>query len=180
MVGGDERAATQLYDRHGAVIYGLALRIVGEAADAEEVVLEVFAQAWRDAARFAPDRGSVMGWLTTMARTRALDHVRARRRRAAASDRAEQQSDVPVAMGEQTKAADTLLMEAERASVVTRAMSVLPEAQRKCIELAFFDGLTHHEVAAQLGEPLGTVKTRIRLGLLKLRDRLTGLAPEGT
>jgi RNA polymerase sigma-70 factor, ECF subfamily len=180
MARGDEHAATALYDRVGAMVYGLALRMLGDAADAEEIVVEVFAQAWRDAARYTETRGSVIAWLTTITRTRALDHVRARRRRAAAMDRAEQQSDTVVAMGESPGTADVLVVDQERAAAVNHALTVLPDAQRRCIELAFFEGLTHHEVAMRIGEPLGTVKTRIRLGLLKLRERLTGFSREAT
>jgi RNA polymerase sigma-70 factor (ECF subfamily) len=178
MARGDEQAASRLYDRHSAVMYGLALRMVGESADADEVVLEAFAQAWRDAARYDRSRGSVVGWLTTMARTRALDLIRARSRRAKMTDAAATQLDAPAAMGEGFRSADTMLDDADRATAVATALNGLPDAQRRAIELAFFEGLTHPEVAERLREPLGTVKTRIRLGMQKLRDMLSGLAPE--
>jgi RNA polymerase sigma-70 factor (ECF subfamily) len=176
MARGDERAAARLYDRHAAMVYGLALRITGERADAEDVVVEAFAQAWRDAARFDGVRGSVTGWLVTITRSRALDQMRARRRRQGTADQALQQ-DTPVAMGEGFRDAARLVEDTECAAAVAQALGELPPAQRTVIELAFFEGLTHPEVAARLREPLGTVKTRIRLGLLKLRDRLQGLAP---
>jgi RNA polymerase sigma-70 factor (ECF subfamily) len=179
MARGDERAASRLYDRHSAVMYGLALRMVGESADAEEVVLEAFAQAWRDAVRYDTSRGSVVGWLTTIARTRALDLIRARGRRSKMTDTAANQLDAPAAMGEGFRSADALVDDAERATAVASALNGLPDAQRRAIELAFFEGLTHPEVAERLREPLGTVKTRIRLGMQKLRDLLAGLAPEG-
>ncbi len=178
MARGDERAAATLYDRHSAVMYGLALRMVGEGADAEEVVLEAFAQAWRDAERYDTSRGSVVGWLTTIARTRALDLIRARGRRAKMTESAATQLDAPAAMGEGFRSADALVDDADRASAVATALNGLPDAQRRAIELAFFEGLTHPEVAERLREPLGTVKTRIRLGMQKLRDMLSGLAPE--
>ena len=178
MARGDERAASRLYDRHSAVMYGLALRMVGEAADAEEVVLEAFAQAWRDAVRYDTSRGSVVGWLTTIARTRGLDLIRARGRRAKMTETAATQLDAPAAMGEGFRSADTMIDEADRATAVATALNGLPDAQRRAIELAFFEGLTHPEVAERLREPLGTVKTRIRLGMHKLRDMLSGLAPE--
>ncbi len=174
----DERAASALYDRHGAVMYGLALRMVGESADAEEVVLDAFAQAWRDAARFDSTRGSVAGWLTTITRTRALDLIRARGRRAKMTDTATATLDEPAAMGSGFAAPDIQVQETERAVAVKFALDQLPVTQRQAIELAFFEGLTHHEVADRLSEPLGTVKTRIRLGMQKLRDALSGLAPE--
>ncbi len=179
MAGGDESAASVLYDRHSAVMYGLALRMVGEAADAEEVVLDAFAQAWRDAARYDLTRGTVVGWLTTITRTRALDLIRARGRRARMTESAGTQLDEPAAMGEGFRSPDAGIDEADRALAVASALNELPMAQRRAIELAFFEGLTHPEVAERLREPLGTVKTRIRLGMHKLRDMLSGLATEG-
>jgi RNA polymerase sigma-70 factor (ECF subfamily) len=160
-------------------MYGLAVRMVGEVADAEEVVLDAFAQAWREAARFDTARGSVLGWLTTITRTRALDLIRSRTRRSKMTESAGTQLDEPAAMGEGFRSADRLLDEADRAAAVTSALSGLPDAQRRAIELAFFEGLTHPEVAERLREPLGTVKTRIRLGMQKLRDMLSGIATEG-
>lgn len=178
MAQGDERGASMLYDRHGSVLYGLALRMVGEPADAEEVVLDAFAQAWRDAARYDTSRGAVAAWLTTITRTRALDLIRARGRRVKMTDTATATLDEPAAMGSGFASPDVQVQETERAVAVKAALDQLPGAQRQVIELAFFEGLTHHEVADRLSEPLGTVKTRIRLGMQKLRDALSGLAPE--
>ena len=180
MARGEERAASDLYDRHGAVMYGLALRMVSEPADAEDVVLDAFAQAWREAARFDTSRGSVLGWLTTIVRTRALDAIRARGRRAKLVDTASVRLDEPAAMSQGAPAPDRAVEDSERNVAVGSALSALPEPQRRAIELAFFEGLTHQEVAERLREPLGTVKTRIRLGMLKLREMLGGLAPEPT
>lgn len=180
MARGDDTAAGALYDRHGAVMYGLALRMVGEPADAEDVVLDALAQAWRDAVRFDASRGSVVGWLTTIVRSRALDAIRARGRRAKMIDHAFVRMDEPVAMGQGTPAPDRGVDDGERATAVIAALEALPHPQRRAIELAFYEGLTHHEVAERLREPLGTVKTRIRLGMLKLRDMLGGFAPEPT
>ncbi|HYW31219.1 MAG TPA: sigma-70 family RNA polymerase sigma factor [Gemmatimonas sp.] len=179
MAGGDERAASTLYDRHGAVMFGLAIRMVGETADAEEVVLDAFSQAWRDAARYDTSRGTVAGWLTTIARTRALDLIRSRGRRVRMAETAAAASDAPVAMGEGFPDADRMVTDSERSRAIALALRTLPDPQRRAIELAFFEGLTHHEVAERLREPLGTVKTRIRLGMQKLRDSLGDLAPEG-
>ncbi|MEQ1689943.1 MAG: sigma-70 family RNA polymerase sigma factor [Gemmatimonas sp.] len=178
MATGEERAAALLSDRHGAVMFGLAIRMVGEAADAEEVVLDAFAQAWREAVRYDTTRGSVLGWLTTIVRTRALDTIRARGRRARMVDAATTRLDEPAAMGEGAPLPDAAVEGAERAGAVSSALRSLPDPQRRAIELAFFEGLTHQEVAERLREPLGTVKTRIRLGMLKLRDMLGGFAPE--
>lgn len=178
MARGDERAAAVIYDRHAASMFGVALRIVGESADAEEVVLDAFSQAWREASRYDGSRGSVLGWLTTITRTRSLDLVRARGRRVKATETAGVSLDEPAAMGTGFDAPDVLVDDRERSQAIYGALTQLPAPQRHAIELAFFEGLTHHEVAARLQEPLGTVKTRIRLGMLKLRDTLAALAPE--
>ncbi|HVL18988.1 MAG TPA: sigma-70 family RNA polymerase sigma factor [Gemmatimonadales bacterium] len=171
--GGDERAMAGLYDRYGQVLYAVAYRIVGERADAEEVVLEAFAQAWRDAPRFDAARGSVAGWLTMIARSRALDLVRARSRRdritaAAASAR----PDAPLAMGEVRPDPSTGMDHSERRREVRQALEALSAPQRQAIELAYYEGLSQSEIAERLQEPLGTIKTRIRLGMQKLRDAL--------
>ena len=179
MARGEERAASELYDRHATIMFGLAIRMVGESADAEEVVLDAFSQAWRDAARYDTTRGTVAGWLTTIVRTRALDLIRARGRRAKMTDNAASQTGAPAGMGEGFPEPDRLVVNGERATAIAAALSTLPDAQRRAIELAFFEGLTHHEVAERLREPLGTVKTRIRLGMQKLRDMLGDVAPEG-
>lgn len=178
MAQGYEAAATALYDRTSAVLFGLAVRITGERADAEEVVVETFAQAWREAARFDATKGSVIAWLTIMTRSRALDVVRARQRRDRATESAGHEPDQPVAMSQPEPLADVALEHAERAHAVTHALGSLPGPQREAIELAFFEGLTHPEVADRLREPLGTVKTRIRLGMQKLRDALARWAPD--
>jgi RNA polymerase sigma-70 factor (ECF subfamily) len=171
--GGDERAMAGLYDRYGQVLYAVAYRIVGERADAEEVVLEAFAQAWRDAPRFEAARGSVAGWLTMIARSRALDLVRARSRRdrittAAASAR----PDAPLSMGEVRPDPSAGMDHSERRREVRQALEALSAPQRQAIELAYYEGLSQSEIAERLQEPLGTIKTRIRLGMQKLRDAL--------
>jgi RNA polymerase sigma-70 factor (ECF subfamily) len=171
---GDERAIAELYDRYGPLLYGVAYRVVGQRADADEVVVETFVQAWREAARFQPARGSVAAWLTTIARSRALDLVRARARRermtaVAAADR----PTAAPAMGD-WPAADPAASydQVERRRHVLEAMAALSPPQRLAIELAFFEGLSQSEIAERLNEPLGTVKTRVRLGMLKLREAL--------
>jgi RNA polymerase sigma-70 factor, ECF subfamily len=170
---GDERAVGRLYDRYGAVLYAVAYRIVGQRADAEEVVIEAFAQAWRDAPRFEAGRGSVAGWLTMIARSRALDLVRARSRReritaSAAADRPE----TSPAMGDFRPDPARALDHDERRRQVEQALTLLSPPQRQAIELAYFEGLSQSEIAERLQEPLGTVKTRVRLGMQKLRESL--------
>ncbi len=178
MSRGVEHAAAMLYDRHSDVMFGLALRMVGESADAEEVVLDAFAQAWRDADRYDASRATAAGWLTTIVRTRALDLIRARGRRARITDRAALQPDDSSSMGRPLPPPDRSVLQAEEEDAISSALGALPMAQRKAIELAFYEGLTHHEVAERLREPLGTIKTRIRLGMQKLRDLLSDIAPE--
>jgi len=174
MAAGDERALGELYDRHGSTVYALARAIVGERADTEEVVADAFGQAWRTAGQFDPARGSVPAWLATITRTRALDLVRARGRRSKVLARAAQESDAgfatPLASSD---APDRDVERQETRQLVTRSLRGLPEAQRRVIELAYFGGLSHSEIAAELKEPLGTVKTRLRAGMEKLRDALS-------
>lgn len=166
----DERAMTELYDRYGTLVYTVAYRIVGQRADAEEVVVDAFTQAWREAARFEAERGSVAAWLTMIARSRALDLVRARgrRERLAADAAAGPHAD----SGEPDAPASDLAEDDERRWVVKLALEGLSAPQRQAIELAFFEGLSQSEIAERLNEPLGTVKTRVRLGMQKLRESL--------
>lgn len=170
---GDERAIAALYDRYGGVLYAVAYRIVGQRADAEEVVVDAFAQAWRDAPRFEAGRGSVAGWLTMIARSRALDLVRARSRRdrITASAAAEHPGDSP-ALGDWRPDPAGSYDHGERRRHVQQALQALSPPQRQAIELAFFEGLSQSEIAERLQEPLGTIKTRVRLGMQKLRESL--------
>jgi len=178
---GDERALGELYDRHGAMAYSLALAIVRERADAEEVVADVFGQAWRSAAGYDPGRGSVAGWLATITRTRALDLVRARGRRARAIERAAQNDSDGLAatLGAIADLPDRRLERGEARRLVVRSLGELPEPQRRVIELAYFGGLSQTEIAAELQEPLGTIKTRMRAGMEKLRGSLAPLLSGG-
>lgn len=170
---GDERAVGMVYDRYGQVMYAVAYRIVRQPGDAEEVVADAFAQAWRDAGRFEAGRGSVAAWLTVITRSRALDLVRARSRRERITDTA-QRSDPEATLGMGTPGAspDAAVETKERERRVAEALADLSPPQRAAIELAFFEGLSHSEIAERLNEPLGTVKTRVRLGMQKLRESL--------
>jgi RNA polymerase sigma-70 factor (ECF subfamily) len=173
MAEGEEPAAALLYDRHGPALYAVAYRITGQKADAEEVVLEAFAQAWRDASRFEPARGSVAAWLTMISRSRALDQVRSRDRRERLNTSAalEDQSRSP-AMGSWDTDPAYQVEQTERQKRVAEALQALTQVQRQAIEMAYYDGLSQSEIAERLNEPLGTVKTRVRLGMMKLRDAL--------
>ena len=168
MAAGDQTALGEFYDRHGRAVYSLAFRILRDQRDAEEVVQDVFAQAWRESARYNTRRGSVMAWLMTLTRSRAVDRLRGRRSRPENALAADPRAEITDAAA----LADEQLAWSVRADRVRAALDALPVLQRVAIELAFYEGLTHAEIAARLEEPLGTVKTRIRQGLLKLRERL--------
>jgi len=164
----DVNAFEQLYDRHSRQVYGLVLRILQQASTAEEVVQDVFLQLWRNAAAYDAERGPFVPWLLTLARNRALDHLRLKSER---QRRREDQADElpPVsAAPEYEKELD------ERRSVerVRSLMGGLLPQQKRAIELAYFEGLSHSEIAAKLQEPLGTVKSWIRNGLLRLKEGL--------
>jgi RNA polymerase sigma-70 factor (ECF subfamily) len=170
---GDESALERLYDRYSGSLYAVAYRISGAAPDAEEIVLDSFTQVWRDAARFQAGRGSVIAWLTVICRSRALDLIRARGRRSKVVDKAAAaEPDAPPAMGTAEPSTDSDLERLERRKVVADALRALSPPQRQAVELAFYEGLSHSEIAERLGEPLGTVKTRVRLAMQRLRENL--------
>jgi len=165
MAQGDLSALADFYDRYATLIFGLAARVTGNAADAEEVLQDVFIQAWSEAARYAPGRGSPRTWLLTIARSRAIDRRRRRRRDEGAMPSSEETLDPRDGPGGD-------LEERERREAIRKALGLLPPEQRAAIELAYFQGLTHVEIAMQTGDPVGTVKGRLRLGIEKLRGLL--------
>lgn len=179
MTQGDTAAMSTLYDRYAPGLLGLALRITREHADAEEVVVDTFAQAWREAARFEAGRGTVAAWLVTIARSRALDLMRARSRRVRLTDAAEVETTSPPAMGSGFASPMAAVMADERSRRIRDALLALPDAQREALELAYFEGLSQSEIADRLDQPLGTVKTRLRLGLRKMRELVVALGPGG-
>jgi len=164
----DVDAFEQLYDRHSRIVYALVLRIVQQASTAEEVVQDVFLQLWRNARRYDARRGPFVPWLMAVARNRALDHLRLKSER---QRRREDQSEElpPVFDSPQFEKA---LDEKRRAERVRAVMSSLNPQQKKAIELAYFEGLSHTEIAETLKEPLGTIKSWIRNGLLRLKEGL--------
>jgi RNA polymerase sigma-70 factor, ECF subfamily len=171
MSRGDHDALGEIYDRHGRLVYSLALRIVRDQSDAEDVSQEVFSQAWRLAKRYDAARGTVLGWLLTLTRSRAIDRIRGRKSRPEPvmdDSSLDEIADRLVPQDEQ-------LAWAGQAAQIRAALDGLSTLQRVAIELAFYEGLTHAEIAERLELPLGTVKTRIRQGLLTLRDRLAGV-----
>ena len=165
----DVNAAAELYDRYSRLLFALVLRIVKDRSEAEEVLQEVFLSVWNRAASYDARFGSVAGWLVGIARNRAIDRLRMR----AVRDRA---IDTPVPPPVETPEASALQREQEHA--VTRALDTLPAEQRALIEQAYFEGLTHSQLATRFQLPLGTVKTRIRAGLLALREQLTQIGME--
>ena len=171
MAAGDGSALATLYDRHARVTYSLALRILGEPQEAEEVVQDVFSQAWRQASRFDRSRGAVVAWLLMMTRSRSIDRVRARRAMPAAAGDPDQAFGL---IADSADGPERVALTTERAARLKEALDTLPLIQRVPIELAFFEGLTHVEVAERLEVPLGTIKTRIRLGLMKMKDAFLG------
>ena len=167
---GDAQALASLYDRHARMIFSLVLRIVEDQAEAEDVVQEVFAQVWTQAARYDAARGPVSAWLLTIARSRAIDRLRARRAR---PDSAQLLDDRAVGdLPDPGPGQDVAVLSWEQVSQLRAAVARLPLLQRIAIELAYYEGLTQTEIAERLEQPLGTVKTRIRLALLKLRGAL--------
>ena len=179
MARGDDRALGDLYDRYAPRLFSLALRMLGERADAEEVVLEAFTQAWRAGGNYDAARGSVGAWLTIMVRSRTRDLGRSRRRREGVATRGnpEETAGISVQRDDPSQAPEVT----EQRRTVGRALQDLSDAQRTAIELAYYEGLTHSEIAARLDTPVGTVKTRIRDGMGKLRSVLRPLyAGHGT
>jgi RNA polymerase sigma-70 factor (ECF subfamily) len=157
-----------LYDRYSTAVYSLALRIVRDTSDAEDVAQEVFAQAWTQAARYDTARGAVPAWLLMMARSRALDRLRRRRAALKPGPGDDALADIPdpAPSVETTAAAD------EQARTARAALAGLPASERAALELAYFEGLTHVEIAARTATPLGTVKTRIRMALRRVRETM--------
>lgn len=167
---GEQQALARLYDDTSHLIYSVVVRILGDQADAEEVTVDVYSQVWRSAGSFDRERGTALGWLTMLARSRALDRLRRRVSRA--------KYEAPLdAMGEAQSSLDppeeAAVLAQERRRIAEALDELAPE-QRQAIELAYFEGYSHSELAERLGQPLGTIKTRIRLGMQKLRERLRG------
>jgi len=158
LAAGDDEALNALYSRYARVVNGIARRVLGDETEAQDIVQTVFVQAWQTAGRYDARRGTVAAWLSTQARSRAIDALRKRR------SRREISGDLERCGAAARSAVDHV--------AVQQALGGLPDRQRQTIELAFFEGLTHTEIADRLGQPLGTIKTRARSGLARLRARL--------
>ena len=169
---GDQSAFSALYDRLSRPLYSLALRMLGDAGDAQDALQDVFLQIWSRAATYNPEQSTVFSWTVLLTRSRVIDRLRARKRRLRVVDSATDDEDANVADASTMETAADTAYKNDEAARVRSVLNNLPSEQREAIELAFFGHLTHHEIAARLGEPLGTIKARIRRGLMKLRERL--------
>ncbi len=173
----DTAALRALYDRHSGMVYGLGLRILRDPTEAEDLVQDVFLHLWRRAELFDGERGQFTGWLVSLARNRAIDRLRARRTRERKGDEYEAEvADLPAPSASNP---DETAYASELRGAVTRALALLPEPQRVALEMAYFGGLSHTEIAERLAAPLGTVKARIRQGMIRLRDLLGDFADAG-
>lgn len=156
---GDEHAMAQLYDRYSSIVYSVALRVLGDTGAAEDILQEVFMQLWRSPNAFDPSRGSLPGWLAVIARNRAIDSLRKRRPETDITEIVVSVEPDFASGAEWSRALEK----------IRSTLTSMPSPQRSALEMAFFEGLTHTEIAAKTGEPLGTIKTRIRAGLVTLR-----------
>jgi RNA polymerase sigma-70 factor (ECF subfamily) len=170
---GDPAGLEALYERYGRAVTSVCRRIVGDAREAEEAALDAFVQLWERGDRYDPGRASPLSYLMTLARSRALDRARSLgRRRSLLSDEDAALLSALERVDGAPPSPLSALLSAEHRSAIEGAMTGLPQEQREALALAFFEGLSHREVAERLGAPLGTVKTRIRQGLIRLRDAL--------
>ena len=161
----DREAFSQLYDRCSSLVFSLAMRMLRVRSDAEDLLQEVFVQVWRQAQNYSAERGSPEAWIINIARSRAIDKIRSIRR----MEKSFVLTDDP-ARAESSENVETAAASSEAKLAMNSALANLPEAQRKVLEMAYFDGLTQTEIAARLKEPLGTVKTRMRSGIQRLRE----------
>lgn len=168
---GDEQALAQLYDRYRSILFGLLMRILNSRAEAEDVLQEIFLQVWRQARDFDAARGKVFTWLVTLTRSRAIDRLRALGSRSRTIEEATRGAVDLITDAEQ----DAIY--AERGQIVRTALEELSEEQRQVLLMAYFDGFSQSEIAEKLASPLGTVKTRMRAGMTKLREILNLQAP---
>lgn len=168
---GNVLAFEAFYDRYASTVYALLLRILANADDAQEVLQETFVKAWTSAKMFDAVRGSEVAWLISIARSRGIDRLRSRKIRYTREDEAGREVSIRSSFIDTTTGAEKAI-QSEESRAVRSALAELPDAQRTALELAYFEGLSQSEIAARLAEPLGTIKTRMQLGMKKLRDRL--------
>jgi RNA polymerase sigma-70 factor (ECF subfamily) len=169
MTAKDSGALEAFYERYNRLAFSLVMRIVGNRADAEDVLVDVFWQVWQQSGRYDPSRGKPVAWLLTIARTRAIDSFRSSNRQHTHSQEFQDQTNPRV---EPSPAEVDAFVLADMRKAVQQALQTLPEPQRIALEMAYFQGMSHTEIAAALGQPLGTIKDRIRTGMAHLRRRL--------
>lgn len=170
--GGEASALEVLYDRYSRVVMSFAFRILGDRAAAEELLQEVFLKTWRQAGSFTQARGSFVTWLLSITHNMAIDEIRKRNRRPQRANSEDPMLALANVRDTETPVDQLALLGSLRTEIGS-ALRELPDAQRTAIEMAYFEGLTQREIAERVGEPLGTIKTRMRLGMRKLRDMLT-------
>jgi len=160
----DPEALSQLYDRYNGILKALILRVIHNEAEADDLLQEIFMEIWNQAKNFSAQRGKPLGWMVTLARRRAIDGLRKKQAYARAEERLQQETEQ--------------ILDGDRRVLIRRVIGVLPPAQQQAIELAFFRGMSQREIAAKTNTPLGTVKTRLELGLKKIYDGLKELRDE--
>ena len=169
---GDRLAFSQFYDQYSKLLFSIAFRILNDQKEAEDVLQEVFVQIWDKAGNYNPNLGKPCSWAITLTRNKAIDYIRAYQRR---SKLMEQATTEMLVRTPGAATANESVRGRENVELIGSAVAELPEDQRKAIEMAFFSGLTQNEISETLQEPLGTIKARIRRGMLKLRGRLEGI-----
>jgi RNA polymerase sigma-70 factor, ECF subfamily len=168
---GDRRAFGRLYDKSSSLLYALALRILGDKDESGELLQEVYAEVWCKVSRYDARRGSPIAWLVTLTRSRAIDRLRSRASKGhGLTDPID--STIATTLRDQEPTPFERQVDMELRALVSRALSELPDAQKEALELAYYEGLSHTEIAARLNQPVGTIKTRIKLGMTKLKTSL--------
>jgi RNA polymerase sigma-70 factor (ECF subfamily) len=171
IAGGDRSAFASFYDQYAGLLFSIAVKVLNDARDAEDVLQEVFMQIWNRADAYDPLLGKPASWAVTITRNKAIDRIRASQRRSRLLEQATVETDVTP---DHSPSANEKLHGKENAAMIRSVVAALPPEQRHAIELAFFSGLTQDEISQKLQEPLGTIKARIRRGMLKLREKLEG------
>lgn len=173
----DPKALERMYDKYAPVVKSLALRVVNNEAEAEDLVQEIFMEIWTQSCNFAPEKGKPLGWMLTLARRRSIDRLRKRQAYQRAEDRLQLETEQqPEAWTHVT--ADEDVEMADVRELLRKVLANLPEAQRQAVELAYYQGMSQREIAAATGIPLGTIKTRLELGLKKISEALKGMRDE--
>jgi len=173
----DPEALSQLYDRYNGILKALILRVIHNEAEADDLLQEIFMEIWNQAKNFSAQRGKPLGWMVTLARRRAIDGLRKKQAYARAEERLQQETEQQPDAWVHNSTEEEILG-GDRSVLIRRVIGVLPPAQQQAIELAFFRGMSQREIAAKTNTPLGTVKTRLELGLKKIYDGLKELRDE--